>query len=172
MRNLELKARCADPAEAERIARLLGAEARGDLHQVDTYFITPRGRLKLRQINQAGGELIYYERLEATATRFSDYFVAPVAVCAAMRDVLIRAYGERVTVEKTRRLYMYRGARIHIDRVERLGAFLEFEVPVTSGDDQAAVMARAIMDELMSAFNLHDTDAVRASYSDLLEGAA
>ena len=127
-----------------------GLEARGDLHQVDTYFITPRGRLKLRQINQAGGELIYYERLEATATRFSDYFVAPVAVCAAMRDVLIRAYGERVTVEKTRRPYMYRGVRIHIDRIERLrqqipglalagNAFSGIGVPdcVRSGSDAA-----------------------------------
>lgn len=172
MRNLELKARYADPAEAERIARSLGAELRGDLHQVDTYFITPRGRLKLRQINRAGGELIYYKRPEATAARFSDYFVAPVAVCAPMRDVLIRAYGERVTVEKMRRLYLYRGARIHIDRVERLGAFLEFEVPVASDDAQASETARVIMDELMAAFRLRDVDAVRASYSDLLESSA
>lgn len=172
MRNLELKARFADPAGAERIAKTLGAEARGDLHQIDTYFVTPHGRLKLRQINRAVGELIYYERPEATATRFSDYFVAPVGECAPLRDVLIRAYGERVTVEKVRRLYIYRGARIHIDRVERLGAFVEFEVPVASNEPQVVETARTIMDELMAAFGLRDDDAVRASYGDLLAGTA
>ncbi len=168
MRNLELKARCADPAQAERIAHALGAEARGDLHQIDTYFVTPRGRLKLRQINRADGELIYYDRPEVTATRFSEYFIAPVAACALMRDVLIRAYGERVTVEKTRRLYIYRGARIHLDRVERLGAFLEFEVPVAS--DGEAETARVIMSELMAAFGLSEGDALRTSYGEMLGG--
>ncbi|MBI5877179.1 MAG: class IV adenylate cyclase [Chloroflexi bacterium] len=170
MRNLELKARLADLAHGEQVARSLGAEARGDLHQIDTYFVTPRGRLKLREINDAGGELIYYDRPEATATRWSDYFVAPVADCAALRDVLGRAYGERVMVEKTRRLYIYRGARIHLDDVARLGAFVEFEVPVATDAEADAQSARAIMRALMDAFHLLDTDAVRASYGELLGG--
>jgi len=171
MRNLELKARLPSMARGEQIAQSLGAEARGDLHQIDTYFITPRGRLKLRQINHAAGELIFYDRPEATATRWSDYFVAPAPDCAALRDVLARAYGERVTVEKTRRLYIYRGTRIHLDDVARLGVFIEFEVPVPGDSDADAATARAIMAELMAAYGLRDGDAVRASYGELLGGA-
>jgi adenylate cyclase class 2 len=77
-----------------------------------------------------------------------------------------------VIVEKARRLFIYRGARIHLDRVERLGSFVEIEAPVASDAAGAAETARSIMDDLMEAFGLRDGDAVRASYSDLLEGAA
>jgi adenylate cyclase, class 2 len=169
MRNLELKARCADLAHAEEIARRLGAAPGGTLQQVDTYFQTPSGRLKLRQLNRGSGELIYYERSEDSAVRWSNYFTAPVADCAALRDVLARAYGLRLEVGKSRMLYLYRGARIHLDRVERLGAFLEFEVPVESDTEAESDRARLIMRELMSGFGLQPGDAIRASYADLLQ---
>jgi len=169
MRNLELKARCADLIRAEEIALRLGAAPGGTLHQVDTYFQTPVGRLKLRQINRHGGELIYYERAEDSAVRWSNYFTAPVAGCAALRDVLTRAYGVRLEVEKSRVLYLYRGARIHLDRVEGLGAFLEFESPVQSDSETESERARLVMRELMSGFGLQPGDAIQASYADLLQ---
>jgi adenylate cyclase class 2 len=168
MRNLELKARCADLMRAEEIALQLGAAPGGMLYQVDTYFQTPAGRLKLRQINRAGGELIYYERAEDSALRWSDYFTAPVTDCAAMSAVLARAYAVRVQVEKSRTLYLYRGARIHLDRVEGLGSFVEFESPVRADGDEEHARARGIMSELMSAFGLNADDAIAASYADLL----
>ena len=170
MRNLEVKARCADLADAEVIARGLGAEAGGTLHQVDTYFETPGGRLKLRQINRAGGELIYYERTEDSAVRWSNYYTAPIADCAAIRDVLGRAYGVRLEVEKARVLYLYHGARIHLDRVERLGTFIEFEAPVHDESDAENARVRVIMAELMTAFGVQAGDAIQASYADLLAG--
>ena len=169
MRNLELKARWADLAHAEEIARRLGAAPGETLHQVDTYFQTPAGRLKLRQANHGGGELIYYERAEDSAVRWSNYFTAPVADCAALRDVLTRAYGLRLEVEKSRVLFLYRGARIHLDRVEGLGAFLEFEVPVPSDREADSERAQLIMRELMSGFGLQPGDAIQASYADLLQ---
>lgn len=170
MRNLELKARCADLAAAETTARGLGATAGGTLHQVDSYFVTPAGRLKLRQIDGGGGELIYYERAEDSAVRWSHYYTAPVADCVALRDVLLRAYGLRLEVEKARVLFLYRNARIHLDRVERLGSFLEFEVPAATDSDDERERARQIMDQLMTAFGVRASDAVPASYADLLEG--
>ena len=171
MRNLELKARCANLAHAEEIACQLGAAPGGTLHQVDTYFQTAVGRLKLRQTNHGSGELIYYERAEDSAVRWSNYFTAPVADCAALRDVLTRAYGVRLEVEKSRVLYLYRGARIHLDRVEGLGDFLEFESPVQSDSETDSERARLIMRELMSGFGLQPRDAIQASYADLLRDA-
>jgi predicted adenylyl cyclase CyaB len=165
MRNLELKARFADLARGEQIAQALGAACGGDLYQLDTYFHVASGRLKLREDGHAGGELIFYRRPEDSPTRWSDYFKAPVAEPAAMRDVLTRALGVRQQVEKTRRLYLYRGARIHLDRVTRLGTFVEFEVPT----DDDADAARATMGELMRAFGLSDADAIAASYGEMME---
>ena len=172
MRNLELKAAYADLARAEHVAVQNGAEPGGDLHQIDTYFHVAEGRLKLREINQAGGELIFYRRPEADATRFSDYYTAPVADCEAMGKVLALCLGVRKRVEKVRRLYLYQGARIHLDRVANLGTFIEFEVPVLAGEPGAGEAARRIMDELMGAFGIQASDAIRASYSELLDGQA
>lgn len=165
MRNLELKARYAALGRAEQIALSIGATFGGELHQLDTYFHAPRGRLKLREINQAQAELIYYERLEDSAARWSDYFTAQVSDVERLRDALTRALSIRLRVEKFRRLYLYKGARIHLDRVQALGTFIEFEVP-TDGDEAAA---RATMSELMQAFDVRDEDAIRASYSELME---
>ena len=166
MRNLELKARIESWDEAETAARGLPAAWGGEWRQVDTYFRAPQGRLKLREVDGAPAELIAYERPEQTATRWSDYLIAPVENGPALRDVLTRALGVRAQVNKIRRLYVYRSARIHLDRVERLGAFVEFEVVCADGDEVAAAK---LMGELMQAFALNEKDALRLSYSDMLE---
>jgi predicted adenylyl cyclase CyaB len=169
MRNLELKAAFDDLQRGEQIALAMGAAAGGDLHQVDTYFHVPEGRLKLREINHAGGELIFYHRQESEPTRFSDYYTAPVADCTQMLNVLSRSLRVRIRIEKARRLYLYRGARVHLDRVSGLGNFIEFEVPVESNSAASEAVARGIMEELMGAFRLRAADAIQASYSDLAD---
>src|ERR687887_292601 len=63
-RNVELKARDPDPERSLARARALGAEDRGELRQRDTYFDAPSGRLKLREQEPGGAELIAYERVE------------------------------------------------------------------------------------------------------------
>ncbi len=166
MRNLELKARLGDRAHAEQIALDIGADFGGEWRQLDTYFLVPHGRLKLREVDQVQAELIGYERPEHEAARWSEYHTAPVAHGPDMRDVLARALGVRIQVDKTRRLYRYRGARIHLDAVRGLGAFIEFEVPCNDGDE---VGAQALMRDLMKSFTLSDADALRASYAELLE---
>jgi predicted adenylyl cyclase CyaB len=166
MRNLELKARCADLATAEQVAQRLGATFAGEWLQADTYFCTPHGRLKLREVGDGAAELIGYERPEIDATRWSQYEIAPVADSRALLSVLAKVLGVRARVEKSRRVYLYRGARIHLDRVASLGSFVEFEVPCNDGDER---LAQEIMRELSEAFGWHADDALRASYADLPE---
>src|SRR5439155_23852638 len=120
MRNLELKARCADLETAEQVAQRLGATFAGEWHQVDTYFCVPHGRLKLREVGDDTAELIGYERPESDAKRRSEYEIAPVADSGALLSILAKALGVRVRVEKSRRVYHYRSARIHLDRVASL----------------------------------------------------
>ena len=61
-RNIEIKARLADPAHQHRIARELSGSPAQILSQEDVFFNCPQGRLKLRVFSAAQGELIYYER--------------------------------------------------------------------------------------------------------------
>lgn len=163
-KNLELKARVADLGVAEAQARALGATDGGLLRQVDTYFVAPQGRLKLREINGVEAQLIGYDRPEAGATRWSRFRVVAVADPSGMKALLSEALGLRGVVTKQRHLYLWDDCRLHLDQVEGLGSFIEFEV-LSKGDDASD---RSRMDALMRHFGLEERDAIRASYSDLL----
>lgn len=163
-KNLELKARVSDAQDAERRARQLGAADAGVLRQVDTYFDAPKGRLKLREINGIEAQLIGYDRPEDQAQRYSQFRVVAVSDPAGMKALLSESMGLRGTVAKRRHLYLWNDCRIHLDQVEGLGAFLEFEV--LSRGDACSDWDR--MEALLLHFSLADQDAIRASYSDLL----
>ncbi len=163
--NLELKARYPSRAEAHARASACGASAHGTLLQTDTYFRVPRGRLKVREIAGSGAELIYYERSDATAERWSRFIREPAGEPAGLIRVLASAFGVLAVVRKRRELYIFRDARIHIDEVEDLGTFVEFEV--TGGETPASV---ATMKDLREAFGIGDEIVVKVSYSDMILG--
>lgn len=163
MRNLEFKARVADLKQAHARALELGADLWGDLRQTDTFFSVPSGRLKLRETAGFQGELIFYDRDEAGASRASEYDVSHVPDPDTLRGVLTRALGLVAVVKKRRTLLVLDATRIHLDNVEGLGAFLEIEVPVK--DDEAA--ARTQIDHLIEALGLSWDNCIRASYVDL-----
>src|SRR5687767_6164013 len=125
--NLEIKAVCPDLLVARAAAIRLAGPVADILNQVDTYFHVPAGRLKLREINNASAELIFYDRPDAPDVRISRYHIAPVADAAAMRALLAAALGVRAVVRKRRELLWYANVRIHLDAVENLGDFVELE---------------------------------------------
>lgn len=161
--NLELKARYPSHQKAHACAVACGAARGGLLIQQDMYFRVPRGRLKLREAEGETAELIYYERSEETTERWSRFTREPVAGPAAIAHVLTEAFGVLAIVRKRRELYIFRDARIHIDDVEGLGTFVEFEV--TGGETPETV---ATMRELREAFGIGDDSVVKVSYSDMI----
>jgi homotetrameric cytidine deaminase len=162
-RNVELKARDPDPERSLRRALALGAEDHGDLRQRDTYFAAPRGRLKLREQEPGGAELIAYERADAARARESRYRLVPVADPAALREALGAALGTRVVVDKRRRLLLWEGVRIHLDRVEGLGDFVELE-GVAPGDSDLSREA-ALVDRLRTELEIADDALVPIGYA-------
>ena len=81
-RNIEIKARDADPARTLELALELGAADEGDLEQRDTYFDGAHGRLKLREQEPGEDELIEYRRADEAGARTSSYGRVPVAAAA------------------------------------------------------------------------------------------
>jgi len=166
-RNVELKARDADPAATLERALALGASDEGVLTQRDTYFGRTRGRLKLREQDggrEAGARLIAYVRPDGEEARTSAYRLAEVGDPAALREALDAALGTLVVVDKRRHLLLYENVRIHIDDVEGLGAFVELEGVAEAHSDLAhehELVAR-LRDELALGA------PVSLSYSDLL----
>jgi adenylate cyclase class 2 len=169
-RNLELKARDRDPARSHRVCAELGATDEGTLAQLDTYFGVPRGRLKLREQPPGSAQLIAYARAEDRGSKESRYRIVAVPEASEMKAALAAALGIRVEVRKARRLFLWEGVRIHLDEVEELGSFIEFE-GVATADTEADGFAPLLTD-LRRRFLIEDDDLLAVSYSDLVEAAA
>ncbi|MBS1844471.1 MAG: class IV adenylate cyclase [Actinobacteria bacterium] len=165
-RNLELKARDREPARSLAVCRRLAAEDRGTLKQRDTYFAVRRGRLKLREEPDAPATLIAYERPDITGNKESRYRLVEVPDSEAIRTALASVLGVTVVVAKARRLFVYKGVRIHLDRVEELGDFIEFEGVAADGEDPARFTSA--LDALRRELDIREEDLVSRSYSDLL----
>src|SRR5688500_12172405 len=165
-RNIELKARCTDLAAARKTALAVGAEGVGTLEQTDTYFRASQGRLKLRETIGKPAELIWYTRPDNTDARGSDYQLVPVPDPDAFKAALAAAMGVRGVVKKRRELLMWHNVRIHLDDVEHLGTFVEFEAVLTDSSDEKTSYERLLT--LTDALGIVDADRMATSYSDQL----
>lgn len=148
----------------------LRAEDKGKLLQRDTYFKVPRGRLKLREEPDALSHLIAYERSDLLDHKESRYHLIEVREPTELREALAAILGIMVVVSKARHLFIFEGVRIHLDRVDGLGDFVEFEGVATDGVDPAGFTK--LLDDLRRSFGILDQDLLPESYSDLLRSAA
>jgi len=164
--NIELKARCRDLAAACAAAQALGAAPAQVERQTDTYFRVARGRLKLREIAGGRAELVFYERPDAREARLSRYRVVPVADPAPLKEALASALGVRGVVAKRREVLLLGNVRIHLDVVDSLGTFVEFEAVLGGGRGEAE--SRAVVARLRDALGISASDLVASSYLELL----
>lgn len=168
-RNVEIKARIASiDALLPRARALADGDARR-LRQDDTFFRVPHGRLKLREFGDGSAELIHYHRPDTGAAKLSDYVRTAVPSPASMREALERALGTVGRVRKQRLLLMAGATRIHLDRVEDLGEFIELEVVLR--DDQNERDGALIAERLMHELGLAAAPRIAGAYLDLLAAA-
>jgi adenylate cyclase class IV len=165
-RNIELKTRCRDLDAALAAVRPLSPTDAGVQHQIDTYFPVPNGRLKLREIAGVRAELIWYDRSNSATTRRSDYRLTPVTHPAELRASLDAALGTRGQVRKRRHVLIWHNVRIHLDEVDSLGSFVEFEAVMSAGETEEIGHAR--LRQLCEVMNIAPGDYLAVSYADLL----
>lgn len=166
--NIEIKARANNPQELLRLARAMSDRAAETLEQHDVFFRCGRGMLKLRRINGAGAELIAYEREHGSQPRPSRYDIARVADFDSVRRALGASLGEIAEVRKTRTLLLVGRTRIHLDRVEGLGEFLELEVVLGPGEDENG--GRAEAEALLIELGVASADLLDQTYAQMLSG--
>ncbi len=169
-RNVEVKARIdsvdALLARAQRVAD--GPPER--IEQDDTFFACARGRLKLRDFGDGTGELIHYQRADSEGPKLSEYVRASTTDPRALREALTCALGANAVlgrVRKTRWLLMAGPTRIHLDRVDLLGDFIELEVVLRDG--QPAADGEAMAEALLRQLGIAPAQRVAGAYLDLLE---
>ena len=167
-RNVEIKARVDSLAALEPLAAALSGQEPVALEQDDTFFTCTHGRLKLRAFADGTGELIFYRRADDTGPKESFYVISPTAAPDTLRETLALAHGVIGRVRKQRLLFMAGRTRIHLDRVEGLGEFLELEVVLRDGESVEAGMAEA--HELLASLQVAPDQLLAGAYLDLLAG--
>jgi len=164
--NVEIKAILRNRTAAEAIAARLSDRRRQRIRQEDIFFHSDGARLKLRILGPKRGELIRYQRADVAGPRGSHYSIARTRDPERLREILGQTLGITGVVRKTRTLYRVGQTRIHIDRVEGLGHFLELEVVLRPG--QTETEGTAIARQIFRNFMIEDDQLVATAYVDLL----
>jgi len=102
--NIEIKARCNSTSLIERYLSEHDADYRGEDHQIDTYFHSQVGRLKLREGN-IEHSLIYYERPDQKGPKPSKVILI-TRPPREIRQLLEKTNGVKVVVDKFRKIFI------------------------------------------------------------------
>ena len=166
LKNIEIKAKIRDYEKVQKLVEELCSDPVHTEQQEDTFFITTKGRLKLRESDDKSA-LIYYDRKDSLEPSQSDIAISFTENPDILKSVLAKSNGIRGIVKKIRTLYKYGQTRIHLDEVRRLGKFIELEVVLRS--DQTSKDGESIANKLMDKFNIHKNDLIDVAYIDLIE---
>jgi predicted adenylyl cyclase CyaB len=165
-RNVEIKARIQRIDSVFQKAAALADSGPTEISQEDTFFACHDGRLKLRVFSPDRGELIFYRRSDHKGPKESFYLISPTSSPDTLRETLSQALGQMGRVCKKRILFLAGRTRIHLDRVEDLGCFLELEVVLSDGEPVET--GEAVAGELMAKLGILPDQLVEGAYIDLL----
>ena len=167
--NVELKAKARNlKAIRTRLTRT-GAQRIGLFQQTDTYFVVPRDRLKMREIRGGRSQLIHYIRQNKKRPKTSDVRIASLRDAKTVKTILSNALGIQSVVRKRREIFMLEGVQVHLDRVNRLGNYIEFE-KVVGREASNIARAKEHLERLMSKLGVTERDLQKFSYGELLRG--
>lgn len=161
-KNLEIKVKLNSHRRIKKILSENKIELVEILSQKDIYYKIDKGLLKLR-IENGKKTLIFYNRDENAAKRWSDYFLLDMSNQNA-EEFLEKFLHPTVVVKKRRELYLYNNTRIHLDKVANLGYFLELETRVVKGINDAVRRFNFLVDLL----ELKKYPEIRDSYKNLI----
>ena len=164
MQNIEFKAELRNLEAARAQCKALDAQRIGLLRQTDTYYKLPDGRLKKREAPGEPTEWIFYHRPNRARPRMCNYTI--LSDSQARRRWGAYSLKPWLVVRKTRELWMIENVRIHLDEVDELGTFIEFEAMVSKDHDVKE--CHQSIAHLREAFRPIMGEPVSVSYCDLM----
>ncbi|RKY05978.1 MAG: class IV adenylate cyclase [Planctomycetota bacterium] len=154
-------------AISERLEGLggLGAEHRGDVTHLDTYYAGGIKRgcgLRLRRWIDAAGEkaiLTYKGTRQKGRFKKRTEIEVEIADYSAMAELLeALGYRQELIIEKRRRFWRFRGCAICLDQLPLLGSFVEVEGP-----------AEDIIGQVLAAIGLGGLEHINKGYAGLMK---
>jgi predicted adenylyl cyclase CyaB len=165
-RNVEIKAVIASIDALLPRAAAIASEGPMEIEQDDTFFRCEAGRLKLRTFADGSGELIFYQRSNQAGPKESFYVRSRTSSPDSLREALTLAYGCVGRVVKQRTLFLVGRTRVHLDRVEGLGDYLELEVVLEDAESTDVGVREA--HTLMARLGVTAHCLIEDAYVDLL----
>ena len=162
-RNLELKVKLDSFRNIRAVLRKQKLNFKDLLVQKDIYYKTSKGLLKLR-VENSRAQLIKYSRDETGDKRWSDYQIMNIESKNA-DNFFNDLFEFETVVAKKRELYIYKNTRIHLDKVEKLGVFLELETVVKESEKKA----EKEFNEVIKLLELGRYAPIKTSYSVLAD---
>ena len=165
-RNIEIKASAPDLQALESHVREIADSGPEVIDQDDTFFRCDTGRLKLRQLSNNHGELIFYQRADVTGPKSSFYLKTETGDPEGLRQALDLAYGKIGRVKKRRVLYLSGKTRIHLDTVNALGTYVELERVLD--ESESTDIGTKDIEQIIKRLKIEPKQLVKGAYLDLL----
>ena len=169
-RNVEIKAKVTNLGYLLKVAQELSKSEGVILKQKDIFYLCPTGRLKLRSISSNGqskNELIFYQRPDEGGPKLSNFVTSAIPNAEEMDKILTSSNGSDGIVAKERILFMVGQTRVHVDKVEGLGDYMELEVQLR--ENQSVDEGSKIANDLMKKLGINEDDLITGAYHDLLK---
>lgn len=163
--NIELKARCGNPEKIRNFLLENNAKYIGEDHQIDTYYNSNHGRLKIRRGN-IENSLVFYKRDDTPEQKESE-IILENNPSEDLEKILTITNQILVKVDKRREIYFIGNVKFHIDRVENLGSFMEMEV-ISENDSIPREELIKQFNYYKERLNIQDLDLINKSYSDMI----
>ena len=112
------------------------------------------------------GELIFYNRKNASGLKLSEYYISKKDEPSKLLKVLEKSHGIVGIIKKTRKFFLIGRVRIHIDNIENLGDFIEFEVVLSEDEDISEGVAE--IQKLIGQFGINNDSLIDCAYVDLI----
>lgn len=166
-KNLEIKIRV---DSFDKIKEKLADYYSGILKQKDTYYVVNDGRLKLRQEEGNTGYFIRYYRDNLLSEKISKYYTYNIPNIEEFDVIFNNAMQTKIIVEKERTLYLYKNARIHLDKIvglpETKSLYVEIEVVIKNEEDDKK--SNELMEELLIMMDLKNSEVIALGYREIV----
>ena len=162
---IEIKAKCDNLDKIKQILNSGNAIYKGLDHQVDTYFNTNTGRLKFRE-GTIENALIQYNREDKDEPKESDVSLYKSSSNGLLKELLTKALGVLVVVDKQREIFFIGNVKFHLDKVKDLGKFIEIEAIGKEEDNKNDLFKQCKF--YLNLFGVDNNDLIPVSYSDMI----
>lgn len=164
--NIEIKAKSNNQDWIREVLKSHKAEFKGVDHQIDTYFKVNSGRLKLRE-GIIENSLVHYDREDKKGPKQSHVTFYKSADKNSLKEILTKALGVLIVIDKTREIYFIDNVKFHIDDIKDLGTFVEIEAI----DFEGKLGKEKLLEQcnrFLNLFKISQANLIANSYSDML----